>query len=55
MERPSIPWIPKLGGRSKAMAYYQSKKDQHRFDGQGKVGTIRAPIYDLIERKEIIT
>lgn len=40
--------------RSEAMAYCQSKKDQHRFDGQGNFDTTKAPTYDLIERKEII-
>lgn len=40
--------------RGEAMPYRQSKKDQHRFDGQGNFDTTKALTYDLIERKEII-
>lgn len=40
--------------RSEAMDYYQRKKDQHRFDGQGNFNMRKVPTYDLMERKEII-
>ncbi|PYH92218.1 hypothetical protein BO71DRAFT_28664 [Aspergillus ellipticus CBS 707.79] len=40
--------------RNGVMEYCQSKKDQHRFDGQGNFDMSKAPTYDLIERKEIM-
>jgi hypothetical protein len=41
--------------RDKAMEYCQQKKDQHRFDGTGNFDMGKAPTYDLIERKELIS
>ncbi|KAF2137375.1 uncharacterized protein K452DRAFT_291630 [Aplosporella prunicola CBS 121167] len=38
--------------RNAAMGYVQSKKDQHRFDGQGNFDMGKIPTYDLIENKE---
>lgn len=38
--------------RDAAMGYVQSKKDQHRFDGQGNFDMGKIPTYDLIEDKE---
>ncbi|KAH3258052.1 hypothetical protein KXW31_002459 [Aspergillus fumigatus] len=40
--------------RSAAMDYYQWKKDQHHFNGQGNFNMRKVPTYDLMERKEII-
>lgn len=40
--------------RSKAIDYYQQKKDQHHFDSQGNFNIRKVPTYDLMERKEII-
>lgn len=40
--------------RNSAMEYYQQKKDEHRFDGQGDYDMTKAPTYDLIQRKEMI-
>ena len=40
--------------RDTTMAYRQRKKDEHRFDGQGKFDVQKAAMYDLIKGKELI-
>lgn len=40
--------------REGAMAYCQRKKDEHRFDGKGKLDMNKVPTYDLVERKETV-
>lgn len=39
--------------RDEAMAYCQRKKDQHRFDGQGKFDMSTVPTYNLMEMREV--
>lgn len=36
--------------RSTAMGYFQRKKSQHRFDGQGDFDMRKVPTYDLLEQ-----
>lgn len=40
--------------RDGAMSYCQTKKDQHRFDGQGDFDMGKAPTYNLMEGVETI-
>jgi len=41
--------------RDAAMDYCQDKKDQHRFDGTRNFDTSKAPTYDLLEEREVIS
>jgi hypothetical protein len=40
--------------RNAAMSYCQKKKDQHRFDGEGKFDTTRVATFDLIQGRETV-
>ncbi|KAI4853172.1 hypothetical protein E4T44_01006 [Aureobasidium sp. EXF-8845] len=40
--------------RNAAMSYCQKKKDQHRFDGEGKFDTTRVATFDLIQGGETV-
>ena len=40
--------------RDGAMTYCQRKRDEHRFDGEGKFDMNKVPTYDLVERKETV-
>ncbi|KAF2844183.1 hypothetical protein T440DRAFT_526589 [Plenodomus tracheiphilus IPT5] len=40
--------------RDATMEYCQRKKEEHRFDAQGTYDMMKAPLYDLVERKERI-
>ncbi|KAF2844340.1 hypothetical protein T440DRAFT_525650 [Plenodomus tracheiphilus IPT5] len=40
--------------RNATMEYCQRKNEEHRFDAQGTYDILKAPMYDLVERKERI-